>query len=768
MNRGIFDYNDVVCESITTCRLIMHTAFLIEQGADIDDLNLEACKKIVGMQNKQLHKLLPRNSGDHLKNIKHAANQKVEKEEEKEIEESLAIMAIEQEDYSIYQESSQPEIVHEFDPIVYLTAELVSLCIDYVDQRNKLKKGGKKHDFNSTMTAVQKERLAASKAFNKWTRDQITAVKNASVNALSKIAPNRSKAELEKAKKGAAAMVKDKVYKEAVEMVDEDAVEIVYIGTATMILYIIYMIGSYAIGYAAGKLIGNGIAHLIAKDAISKKKCKIEDVRRLQKVTLRDIQKAGLYKNDGSDFTETDVKNIRLVANAMAEEMNLDESAIINEEVVTIGVISAGALIAYAIYCIAMTAVGVYGTYKIGKAGAKAIAKKIYQEKHPQISDIKTMQRLTTKKLRQAGLRKEDGSYYTEDDVENLKLVAKELRKEAEYGVREAVAEAMNNVQPYKTFTNTFIYTKKANEGSDLERHLMQYIMQADRIDRNSSAFDQIKNDMKTRQTSAVLYRVMMRNDVVLAMYTKELPASFKVFRAMDVRSGDGKPRIFIDLTGIVKLNGGYLNCSKIDTLCTYLMSALVHLLYFNDNRQLVTNATITRLSTVCFMKMFCGVLDQLRVLGYMEHQVKIKYITCVYFLHTVIGKPLETARTIAANITNITQKDARNYDYYYDEASLENIDTFVTNIAESFKLKGLSTDIVIDRWILMYGKGTMYGLELYHCFLTILTSAYCGAYVNNQKTIETFCGREMVDISTTIIRMGDEVFTEGFHYKKK
>lgn len=326
------------------------------------------------------------------------------------------------------------------------------------------------------------------------------------------------------------------------------------------------------------------------------------------------------------------------------------------------------------------------------------------------------------------------------------------------------INEATPN-QPYKSYPNTYVYSKIVNGGQSMEKPLLDYIMTAERINKNSEAFVSIQNDIKTRQTSAILYRVLMMPNVVLATSNKELPASFKVFRATDVRANDKSPKIFIDLTGIIKLNGSNFVCSKIDTLITYLTAALVQLLYFEDNRGLTTNAAITRPATVCFVRLFTGVMDELRVLGYAENQTKIKYISAVYFLVSLVGKPLQQAQNMAANILSINPREAKAFDYFYSEESLMDIDRFVKGLVENFKLKDFTTDVMIDRWMFKYGKGTMYGLELYPAFLTILTNAYCGAYVNNQKTIEKFCGRDMVTVSTTLIRMGADVFNEGAHY---
>jgi len=320
-----------------------------------------------------------------------------------------------------------------------------------------------------------------------------------------------------------------------------------------------------------------------------------------------------------------------------------------------------------------------------------------------------------------------------------------------------------------KSYANTFIYGKKDDTGYSVEAELVQFIMKADRIDKNSEAFSRIDNDVKVRQTTAVLYRILMRDDVVLCLCKKELPASFKVFEARDIRTNSKSPKVFIDLTGIVKIDNGYFVCKEIDKMCAYLISAMVYLIYHNGNDRLVTNNTVLKSSTICFTKMFTGVLDNLRVTNYNENRMKISYIIAVYYLYNIMGKDLPTAQKLATTLFSMSNKETNAYDYYYEvEKDFVNIDTFVTFLANMFKLKGLTTDVFLNRWLYMYGKGTLYGPELLPVFLSIITNAYSGAYINQQKTIETMCGRDLVTLTTELLRIGADLFDNGFNYNNK
>lgn len=318
-----------------------------------------------------------------------------------------------------------------------------------------------------------------------------------------------------------------------------------------------------------------------------------------------------------------------------------------------------------------------------------------------------------------------------------------------------------------KLYANTFIYSKKdPNNGHTVENTLVEFIYKAERINKNSESFSRIKNDVKVRQVTAVLYRVLLMDEVVLCMNKKELPASFKVFEARDLRSNDKKPKVFIDLTGLIKLENGYFTCKEIDKLCAYLISALIFLIYHHDQMRLTNNSTIMRSSAICYTKLFTGILDNLRVINFNENKLKISYIITVYYLYNVMQKDISTAQKVATTLLSMNNKDTSAYDYYYDPVKdFENINTFINFLSETFKLKGLTTDTFLNRYLFLYGKGTMYGTELLPAFLSVISNAYSGVYINNQKTIENTCGREMVNLTSTILRVGSELFDKGFSY---
>ena len=316
-----------------------------------------------------------------------------------------------------------------------------------------------------------------------------------------------------------------------------------------------------------------------------------------------------------------------------------------------------------------------------------------------------------------------------------------------------------------KTYADTYVYNASTSEEGSFARSLIEFIRTSDRINVNSTAFEQVRNQVKVRQTTAVLYRILMNKNVVLCMNGKEAPASFKVFMAKDVLTNKDK-KVFIDVTGLLKMNNGMYYCKEIDKLCAYLIMALVQFLYYDNNQRLIDDNVVCKASMECFIKLFTGILDNLRVANFAENRIKISYIAGVYYGYAVMGKPLDSARKYAATVTGINLKDAGGYDYWYKLEDFKDINKFITFLADAFHLNGLTTGVFLVRYMQMYGKGTIFGLEILPSFISIITNAYSGSFINSQKTIEKFCGREMINLSTEILRLGAEIYSNGFTYE--
>jgi hypothetical protein len=94
----------------------------------------------------------------------------------------------------------------------------------------------------------------------------------------------------------------------------------------------------------------------------------------------------------------------------------------------------------------------------------------------------------------------------------------------------------------------------------------------------------------------------------------------------------------------------------------------------------------------------------------------------------------------------------------YYEEKDFMDIDTFVTMIAGTFKLKGLNTEVFIGEWNHSFSRATTYACELFTNFVGVLVATYSGAYIVNQRQIERCCSKSMIAVSTEILKIGSQI----------
>ena len=293
---------------------------------------------------------------------------------------------------------------------------------------------------------------------------------------------------------------------------------------------------------------------------------------------------------------------------------------------------------------------------------------------------------------------------------------------------------------------------------------LINYIMKAERIDKNDASFAGIISEVQRQQSSSILFTVFMRNDVILCINNEELPPAFKVINAVDIKNSK-KHVVFIDVTKLIELKNGYYVCKNISKLVSYIFSALIYLEYTTDTNKVISNGIINITGAECYSNMFTYVLDYLRIIGYSNNKDRIRYFAALFFLVNMLGKELNTyTKNLAAKVSGLNQGSINATDLYMEDGMFNDIDSFITVIANSFKLKGLTTEVFVQKWIYLFGNGTQYGLELYTSFATILAYTFCGSYIVNQKQIEKSCGTSMVKFCNALISIGVDMFDKRMY----
>ena len=148
-----------------------------------------------------------------------------------------------------------------------------------------------------------------------------------------------------------------------------------------------------------------------------------------------------------------------------------------------------------------------------------------------------------------------------------------------------------------KNYDQSFLYGK-----ADYGTELFQYIMKADRIDKSSTGFDEIRYLVKRNQITSCLGALLDKQSVILMLPNKPLPRAFKVFAGKDIRE-DKNTKVFIDCSEIIKFqNNAYvIKQMDVEKFISYLAGALNTIIYQVDPAIILNNSQLVNSSTEAF-----------------------------------------------------------------------------------------------------------------------------------------------------------------------
>ena len=312
-----------------------------------------------------------------------------------------------------------------------------------------------------------------------------------------------------------------------------------------------------------------------------------------------------------------------------------------------------------------------------------------------------------------------------------------------------------------KNYASTYLYSMY----NEYEKETIDFILKADRIDQNSSKFEDIVYEVKKRQVSPSLVKVLMSPNVILMSRPKPLSKAFKVFCAKDIKN-DSTLRVFIDVSGIIKddeASGKYVcNKNNIDIFISYILDAMVSFIYYTPTGtdRIVSNSKIRSIGAKTFANLFSHVVDYLcKISTISGSKNKCSFMAAMYYLVNLLGADpnSDATKAVAKKAADISDREADIILLQMRSESFQNIKFFVDTVADVMHLNKLTLDTIVEKWMYVYGTGTVFALELLPSFSNMLTDAYVGAYINNQKTIEKIAGTGMVEFTKTILTIGAE-----------
>ena len=308
----------------------------------------------------------------------------------------------------------------------------------------------------------------------------------------------------------------------------------------------------------------------------------------------------------------------------------------------------------------------------------------------------------------------------------------------------------LNNPGTVKTYADCYLYTKYPKYNT----MIFDALMSDDFIDKVSPQFNEdVLVDIKRARVSAHLVQVLTSPKTILYYPAKPLPTFFKVLVAADPRASknDKKDRkLFIDCTSVIHRGDKGWKTNP-EALLSYLISGYCHMAYTSG---LIFGGESTILESLNFAKLFTYVIDFIAKISVSEaNRDKCMYLASRYYLEGIACRNSDTSRNIAQRNAGITDIKENTYQFTIkDPEAFKELKNFITLIRDTFKIDKLTVDIVVEKWMYLFNPSTVFALEYMPAFQSMLTNAYVGAYLNNQKTIEKICGKSMVQYAKYVI----------------
>lgn len=306
-----------------------------------------------------------------------------------------------------------------------------------------------------------------------------------------------------------------------------------------------------------------------------------------------------------------------------------------------------------------------------------------------------------------------------------------------------------------KDYSDTFLYSMSPN----LEKKIFEFIMKAEPIDKDTESFSDLRSDLKRRQITNSLTKVVDSRNIILMLSNDPLPKAFKVFCASDVK-GDNKKKVFVDCSEIIKFKDGMYKCRDIDIFVAYMVSAMNNRIYYADPKRVVMHDGIISHGAEAFSSLFTYVVDYLNKISVVPStKAKCVYLSSLYYITNILGKEIDDrSKALCRKIAKISEREEDVLFIQLEENWNLNIKFFVQEVNKILRLNRMTLEVFVEKWIFLYGTGTHFALELYPAFASMITDAYVGCYINNQKTIEKIVGKTLVDFSQDVFKIGANV----------
>lgn len=309
-----------------------------------------------------------------------------------------------------------------------------------------------------------------------------------------------------------------------------------------------------------------------------------------------------------------------------------------------------------------------------------------------------------------------------------------------------------------KKLSETYLYRRSPEYGKDIQ----ELILKSERIDKTNESFSDIKYEIKRKNIDSTLVKALESDRIVLVLPLKPLPRSFKIITAGDIRD-DKKVKVFIDCSGLIEVTStGYrlINNDATNKFISYLVAARTAFIIEAKPEMLTMNSELTQSGTKAFAALTNYVLNYIGKINInTENRNKSLYLASIYYQVNLLEKDIDSksVKETALRISGISERQANIIEIDFEEDSFKDIEKFINLVSNILHIKDLTIDAFIEKWMWLFHPCTVFGTELFVYFAEMLSDAYIGAYLNNQKTIENVAKQHMVDFTKALIRIGSD-----------
>ena len=233
-----------------------------------------------------------------------------------------------------------------------------------------------------------------------------------------------------------------------------------------------------------------------------------------------------------------------------------------------------------------------------------------------------------------------------------------------------------------KTYNNSYIYSK-----FPYEEHIFRFLIDANRIDKDSPKFEDIKYEFKKRQINNGLLKVLCsKNVILLQSQAQPLNTQFRVICSRDPKfKSNTDYKVFIDCTGLIVVDkDGTYKCRNIDILISHVINAMVTMIYHKAENQVLSTQLVED-TMAAFSALFTHVIDYLCKISVTPSiKSKCQYLACMYFVNNILQKEFgEGFQHMAGKLCNLSDREQEMIIVQTDTEDFANIKAFAAKLAD-------------------------------------------------------------------------------------